>query len=120
MAPKGMPESGDFAADRPGSPMLTPPGLFAPISPVPALARTLARSMILTLSARCLRSMLLPAGRSKKSQLDMLDLPRFTRETLGLSGVNLSTDLLVGADRARLESIRERAASRNVTTSTSR
>jgi hypothetical protein len=65
--------------------------------------------MILTLSARCLRSMLSPSGKGKKPQLDLLDLPKFTRESLGLAGVNLSTDLLAGADRSRLESIRERA-----------
>lgn len=65
--------------------------------------------MILTLSARCLRTMLLPPAKGKKPSLDILDLPKYTRETLGLSGVNLSTDLLAGADRARLESIRERA-----------
>ncbi len=65
--------------------------------------------MILTLSARCLRPMLLPPSKGKRPALDILDLPKYTRETLGLSGVNLSTDLLVGADRARLESIRERA-----------
>lgn len=53
--------------------------------------------------------MLLPTGRGKKAGMDLLDLPRFTRETLGLSGLNLSTDLLVGADRARLEGIRDRA-----------
>lgn len=53
--------------------------------------------------------MLLPAGRSKKPKLDLLDLPAFTRDTLQLSGFNLTTDLLVGADRARLEAIRERA-----------
>lgn len=65
--------------------------------------------MILTLSARCLRSMLAPVGKGKKPSLDMLDLPRHTREVLGLSGLTLSTDLLAGADRARLEAIRERA-----------
>jgi len=53
--------------------------------------------------------MLLPPGRGKKPQLDLLDLPRYTREVLGLSGVNLTTDLLAGADRARLEGVRERA-----------
>jgi hypothetical protein len=53
--------------------------------------------------------MLLPPGKGKKPQLDLLDLPKYTRETLGLSGVNFSTDLLAGADRARLEAIRERA-----------
>jgi sugar phosphate isomerase/epimerase len=64
--------------------------------------------MLLTLTASSLRSMLLP-GRSKKPKLDLLDLPTFARETLGLAGINLSTDLLVGADRSRLETIRERA-----------
>jgi sugar phosphate isomerase/epimerase len=64
--------------------------------------------MLLTLTASSLRSMLLP-GRSKKPKLDLLDLPTFARETLGLAGINLSTDLLVGADRSRLEIIRERA-----------
>lgn len=53
--------------------------------------------------------MLLPPSKGKKSQLDLLDLPKYTRETLGLSGVNFSTDLLAGADRSKLEAIRERA-----------
>jgi sugar phosphate isomerase/epimerase len=64
--------------------------------------------MLLTLTASCLKSML-GSGRGKKPKLDLLDLPVFTRETLGLSGVNLSTELLVGADRTRLETFRERA-----------
>jgi hypothetical protein len=64
--------------------------------------------MLLTLTASCLRSML-TAGRGKKPKLDLLDLPTFARETLGLAGINLSTDLLAGADRSRLESVRERA-----------
>lgn len=41
--------------------------------------------------------------------MDLLDLPAFTRNELQLSGFNLSTDLLVGSNRARLEAIRERA-----------
>ncbi len=65
--------------------------------------------MLLTLTATCLRSMLLPAGGARKPQLALEDLPQHAFEVLGLSGLNLSTDLLVGADRARLESIRERA-----------
>ncbi|MBL9000622.1 MAG: hypothetical protein JNK25_05740 [Phycisphaerae bacterium] len=65
--------------------------------------------MLLTLTASCLKGLLVPAGKAKKPKLDILDLPRYTRETLGLSGFNLSTDLLVGSDRARLENIRERA-----------
>jgi sugar phosphate isomerase/epimerase len=65
--------------------------------------------MLLTLNASCLRSLLLGSGRVKKPKLDLLDLPRYTKETLGLAGINLSTDLLAGADRARLEAVRERA-----------
>jgi len=65
--------------------------------------------MLLTLTASCLKGLLVPGPRAKKSKLDMLDLPAFTRDTLGLSGFNLSTDLLVGANLARLEAIRERA-----------
>jgi sugar phosphate isomerase/epimerase len=52
---------------------------------------------------------MLVGSRGKKPKLDLLDLPAFARDNLGLAGVNLSTDLLVGADRGRLESIRERA-----------
>jgi sugar phosphate isomerase/epimerase len=67
--------------------------------------------MLLTLSASCVRSLLSvgPKASAKKAKLSLLDLPVFARQTLGLSGINLSTDLLVGADRAFLESIRERA-----------
>ena len=52
---------------------------------------------------------MLTAGRGKKPKLDLLELPSFARETLGLAGINLSTDLLAGADRSRLEGVRERA-----------
>lgn len=65
--------------------------------------------MLLTLSATCLRALLLPAPRQKQPKMDLADLPRFTHEELGLRGLNLSTDLLAGADRSRLEFIRERA-----------
>lgn len=41
--------------------------------------------------------------------MPLTDLPQFARETLGLRGLNLSTDLLAGADRRVLETIRERA-----------
>lgn len=62
--------------------------------------------MLLTLTATCLKPLLTAKG---KSRLDLADLPRFTHEVLGLGGLNLSTTLLAGADRARLETIRERA-----------
>ncbi len=64
--------------------------------------------MLFTLHASCIRSHLAPSDGSKP-KLALTDLPSFTKNTLGLSGLNLTTDLLAGADRARLESIRERA-----------
>lgn len=70
--------------------------------------------MLLTLTASCLKPLIQTSGaRGRRSKgdgtLDLADLPVYTRETLGLTGLNLSTDLLVGADRARLEGLRERA-----------
>lgn len=38
----------------------------------------------------------------------LTDLPNYTREVLGLRGLSLSTDLLVGADRKMLDTLRER------------
>ncbi|MDX2118218.1 MAG: TIM barrel protein [Planctomycetota bacterium] len=64
--------------------------------------------MLLTLNASCLKSLLAPPRKAKPT-LALTDLPQFIREDLGLSGMTISTDLLVGADRRRLESIRERA-----------
>lgn len=64
--------------------------------------------MLFTLHASCLRSLLAPADGSRP-KLALTDLPAYTKNTLGLSGLNLTTDLLAGADRARLEAIRERA-----------
>ena len=51
--------------------------------------------MLLTLSAICMRSYLVK-GRAAKPRVDMLDLPQFTRQELGLHGLNLSTELLAG------------------------
>ncbi len=68
--------------------------------------------MLLTLNASCLRPLLAPAGRGKSpkpaAKLDLLDLPRYAQETLGLAGLAIPTDLLAGADRARLDKLRER------------
>lgn len=64
--------------------------------------------MLLTLNASCLRSQLVPTSGSPPT-LQLSDLPQYTREVLGLGGLNLSTDLLVGADRRKLEQLRERA-----------
>lgn len=65
--------------------------------------------MLLTLTATCLRPMLDANAKGSTRKIALEDLPAFTREDLGLAGLNLSTDLLVGADRARLERVRERS-----------
>lgn len=67
--------------------------------------------MLLTLSASSLHSMVQPPGGGSKSKnpIGLLDLPAFTRESLGLHGLTLSTDLLAGVSRDFLEELRERA-----------
>lgn len=64
--------------------------------------------MLLTLTAISLRS-LLARGRGGKPKLDLVDLPQFTRQELGLHGLNLSTELLTGVSREQLERLRERS-----------
>lgn len=59
--------------------------------------------MLLTLNAICLRSLLVPG------ELDLLDLPRYARETLGVHGLNISTAQITGRSRASVEALRERA-----------
>lgn len=46
-------------------------------------------------------------GRDPKLALD--DMPTYVKNELGLHGVNLTTDLLAGAGRQRIERLRERA-----------
>lgn len=67
--------------------------------------------MLLTLAANSLRSRLTPKkGRATEpGQISLTDLPRYTRDQLGLFGVHLTTPLLAGADNARLDAIREAA-----------
>jgi sugar phosphate isomerase/epimerase len=67
--------------------------------------------MLLTLTANALRARI-AAGRKARppeGALQVTDLPRFAREELGLFGLNLSTNLLVGADLKRIDSIRDAA-----------
>jgi sugar phosphate isomerase/epimerase len=64
--------------------------------------------MLLTLTAASLRASL-AKGKSGKTKLDLFDLPRYTREELGLHGINLSTDLLIGLTRDALERFREQS-----------
>lgn len=68
--------------------------------------------MLLTLTANAMRSRLAPKkarGAQAGDLLALNDLPRFTRDELGLYGINLSTNLLVGADLRRLDQIRDAA-----------
>jgi sugar phosphate isomerase/epimerase len=64
--------------------------------------------MLLTLTASSVRS-LLSRGRSGKAKLELIDLPQFARDQLGLHGLNLSTEYLAGVTRDALERLRERA-----------
>ncbi len=67
--------------------------------------------MLLTLTANSLRSLLLAKGKPKPGTdaLTLNDLPRFARDRLGLYGLTMSTNLLVGADLHKLDSLRESA-----------
>lgn len=65
--------------------------------------------MLLTLNAACVRPLMAAAPKGRRAALTPLDLPVFARETLGLSGLSLVTDILAGFDTQRLEALRERA-----------
>lgn len=67
--------------------------------------------MLFTLTANALRARI-ASTRKPRSGADTLlvtDLPKFARNELGLFGLNLSTNLLAGADLKRLDSIRDAA-----------
>jgi len=63
--------------------------------------------MLVTLCASALKGRL--RGHAPGGSLALTDLPRVARDELGLSGMVLSTDLLVGADRQSLTRILEAA-----------
>ena len=65
--------------------------------------------MLLTLNAACVRPLMLTPPKGRRAALTALDLPAFARETLGLSGLSLTTDMLAGFDTHRLEGLREKA-----------
>ncbi len=65
--------------------------------------------MLLTLNAACVRPLMVAAPKGKRAALSAMDLPQFTREVLGLSGLSLTTEMLAGFDSHRLEALRERA-----------
>jgi hypothetical protein len=63
--------------------------------------------MLLTLHTNSVRSLVKPPR--GEPTVDLVDLPKMAREEFGLYGLNLTTDLLAGAVRARLERVREAA-----------
>jgi sugar phosphate isomerase/epimerase len=68
--------------------------------------------MPLALSASALKSRLTTAktrGAGNSNLMTLTELPAFVRNELGLTGLLLTTDLLVGADRSRLMHILESA-----------
>lgn len=67
--------------------------------------------MLLTLAANSLKSRLVPKKTRGASAdaLSVTDLPRLTRETLGLYGLHLTTPMLAGADLTRLDAVRDAA-----------
>lgn len=67
-----------------------------------------AANMLLTLSASCLAPLLKPRP-TRGVALQLMELPSYTRETLGLHGMNLSTDLLAGMGREELIQLRDLA-----------
>lgn len=62
--------------------------------------------MLMTLSISSIRSLLKKRG-SGAPKLDLLDVPRYTRDELGLHGLTLTTDLLAGSTRDRLVGLRD-------------
>ncbi|MFI4898880.1 MAG: sugar phosphate isomerase/epimerase family protein [Phycisphaerales bacterium JB059] len=62
--------------------------------------------MLMTLSISSIRSLLKKRG-AAPPKLDLLEVPQFTREELGLHGLTLTTDLLAGSTRDRLVGLRE-------------
>lgn len=83
-------------------------------------ARGVVRSgrMLLTLHAACLKAYLKPAkparGGKGQAMMSLADLPAYTADTLGLTGLNMSTALLAGADPKALENLRESADRRSI------
>ena len=64
--------------------------------------------MLITCAVSSIADLLKPRGRAKP-RLDLDDVPQYIRQELGLHGMNLTTDLLAGANRQRLERLRDRA-----------
>jgi len=64
--------------------------------------------MLLTCCVSSIADLLVSKG-EREPKLALDDVPAYVRNELGLHGVNLTTDLLAGADRRRIERLRERA-----------
>lgn len=66
------------------------------------------RPMLLTCCVSSISDLLVAKGK-REPKLALDDLPAYVKNELGLNGVNLTTDLLAGAGRPRIERLRERA-----------
>lgn len=64
--------------------------------------------MLLTCCVSSIADLLVAKGQ-REPKLALDDLPAYVKNELGLHGVNLTTDLLSGAGRQRIERLRERA-----------
>ncbi|MEZ6242392.1 MAG: TIM barrel protein [Phycisphaerales bacterium] len=62
--------------------------------------------MLLTLGVNSIRSMLKGRG-SARPALELTDIPRYARDELGLNGLTMTTDLLAGATREQIASLRD-------------
>lgn len=65
--------------------------------------------MLLTLNAACAAPWLSTPPKGQLRPLSIYDLPVFAKESLGLAGLSLPTNLLAGFDKQQLEQLRERA-----------
>lgn len=63
-------------------------------------------TMFLTLNVNSVRSLIAPKGRAKP-KMGLLDVPRMASDEFGLRGLSLATDLLKGATRQVLVSLRD-------------
>jgi len=64
--------------------------------------------MLLTCTVSSIAALLEPRGKAAP-KLDLADIPTYIRNELGLHGMNLSTDLLAGASRETLATLRDTA-----------
>lgn len=67
-----------------------------------------SRPVLLTCNVSSIADLLKPRGKAPP-KLKLSDVPRYVYDDLGLHGITLSTDLLVGSNRDRLAALRDQA-----------